>query len=102
MAIVVNMLAVALTCAVIGITADLFRKAGISLYTEQYLALLLALAMPLIYLHVPAKDGRQGRKGAGALVRPRRGGSLVRRNGLRGVAFPGVVRAGLASGRGRD
>ena len=38
MRILVNGLAVALTCAVIGVTADLFRKVGLSLYTEQYLA----------------------------------------------------------------
>src|SRR5215218_7644035 len=33
--------------------------AGLSLYTEQYLAGLMALAMPLLYLHVPA-GGRRG------------------------------------------
>ena len=38
MRILINVLAVALTCAVIGVTADLFRKASLSLYTEQYLA----------------------------------------------------------------
>jgi TRAP transporter 4TM/12TM fusion protein len=61
MRILVNGLAVALTCAVIGVTADLFRKAGLSLYTEQYLAGLMALALPLLYLYVPASGARGGR-----------------------------------------
>ncbi|MFL4970855.1 MAG: TRAP transporter permease [Xanthobacteraceae bacterium] len=59
MAILVNVVAVVLACAVIAVTADLFRMAGLSLYTEQYLAGLMALAMPLLYLHVPA-GGRRG------------------------------------------
>ena len=63
MRIVVNGLAVALTCAVIGVTADLFRKAGLSLYTEQYLAGLMALALPLLFLYVPASGARGGRTG---------------------------------------
>jgi TRAP transporter 4TM/12TM fusion protein len=63
MGILINVLAVALTCAVIGVTADLFRQASLSLYTEQYLAGLLALAMPLLYLYVPATGGRGGRSG---------------------------------------
>ena len=54
----VNALAVLLTCSVIAVSADLFRNVGLSLYTEQYLAALLALALPLIYLHVPAGTGR--------------------------------------------
>src|SRR5215213_10598842 len=54
----VNSLAVLLTCSVIAVSADLFRRAGLSLYTEQSLAGLLALALPLIYLHVPAGQGR--------------------------------------------
>src|SRR5215211_1304558 len=58
-AILVNVMAVVLACAVIAVTADLFRMAGLSLYTEQYLAGLMALAMPLLYLHVPA-GGRRG------------------------------------------
>jgi len=61
MRILVNGLAVALTCAVIGVTADLFRKVGISLYTEQYLAGLMALALPLLFLYVPASGARGGR-----------------------------------------
>ena len=38
MRILVNVMAVTLTVAVIAVTADLFRKVGLSLYTEQYLA----------------------------------------------------------------
>jgi TRAP transporter 4TM/12TM fusion protein len=64
MGTVVKVLAVALTCTVIGVTADLFRKVGLSLYTEQYLAGLMALALPLLYLYVPAAGGRAGRKEA--------------------------------------
>ena len=47
------------TCSVIAVSADLFRSVpAFLLYTEQYLAALLALALPLIYLHVPAGAGR--------------------------------------------
>jgi TRAP-type uncharacterized transport system fused permease subunit len=60
----VNVLAVVLTAAVIAVSADLFRKFGISLYTEQYLAGLTALAMPLLFLNVPMRGGRGGRNGA--------------------------------------
>jgi TRAP transporter 4TM/12TM fusion protein len=59
----VNVLAVALTCAAVAVAADLFRKFGLSLYSEQYLAGLLGLAMPLIFLHVPADGGKRGRAG---------------------------------------
>jgi TRAP transporter 4TM/12TM fusion protein len=61
---VVNILAVALTSAVICLSADLFRMAGMMLYTEQYLAGLLAIAMPLLFLQVPASGQRGGRAGA--------------------------------------
>src|SRR5215216_2202558 len=63
MAKLINVIAVALACAVIAVTADLFRMAGLSLYTEQYLAGLMALAMPLLYLHVPAYGRRGARTG---------------------------------------
>src|SRR5262249_34896824 len=63
MAILVNVMAVGLACAVIAVTADLFRMAGLSLYTEQYLAGLMALAMPLLYVHVPAVGRRSVRTG---------------------------------------
>jgi TRAP transporter 4TM/12TM fusion protein len=59
----VNVAAVVLTCAVVAVAADLFRKAGLSLYTEQYLAGLMALALPLLYLHVPAHGRRGTRSG---------------------------------------
>ena len=36
---------------------------GLNLYTEQYISGLLALALPLVFLHVPASGKRGGRKG---------------------------------------
>jgi TRAP transporter 4TM/12TM fusion protein len=60
---VVSILAVALTCGIIALAADLFRRVGLALYAEQYLSGLLALALPLIFLHVPAGGGRKGRVG---------------------------------------
>jgi TRAP transporter 4TM/12TM fusion protein len=62
MAKLVNVLAVALTCGAIALSADLFRRVGLSLYTEQYLAALLAVATCLVFLHVSAR-GERGRKG---------------------------------------
>ena len=58
----VNILAVTLTGCVIALSADLFRHVGLSLYTEQYLAFLLAIAMPLLFLRVPARGGRAARR----------------------------------------
>lgn len=55
----VSVLAVVLTCGVIALSADLFRRAGLVLYTEQYLAALLTIALPLVYLHVPAHGGKK-------------------------------------------
>ena len=55
----ITVLAVTLTCAVIAVSADLFRRFGLSLYTEQYLAGLLAIAMPLLYLAVPVTRPRK-------------------------------------------
>jgi TRAP transporter 4TM/12TM fusion protein len=43
-------LAVALVCAAIAWAADLYRAAGLLLYTEQFLCGMLALALPLLYL----------------------------------------------------
>jgi TRAP transporter 4TM/12TM fusion protein len=60
----VNGLAAALTAAVLAVAADVFRIFfGVSLYTEQYLAALLAFALPLVFLHVPASGQRGGRQG---------------------------------------
>jgi TRAP transporter 4TM/12TM fusion protein len=58
----VNVLAVALTLGGIALSADVFRTLGLSLYTEQYLSALLAIATPLVFLHVSAR-GERGRKG---------------------------------------
>jgi len=64
MRIFVNALAAALTAFVLLIAADLFRIAlGINLYTEQYVSGLLAIALPLVFLHVPASGKRGGRQG---------------------------------------
>jgi TRAP transporter 4TM/12TM fusion protein len=63
MAKLANVLAVALTCAAVAVAADVFRRLGLALYTEQYLAGLLALAMPLLFLYVPADGGKRGREG---------------------------------------
>ena len=51
----INGLAVLLTSGVILLAADMFRPRGLTLYAEQYLAGLLAIALPLLYLHVPAR-----------------------------------------------
>src|SRR5207247_9621504 len=59
----ISVLAVVLTCAAIALSADLFRMAGLSLYTEQVLAGLLAIVTPLVFLHVSAA-GERGRAGA--------------------------------------
>src|SRR2546428_4739177 len=58
----ISVLAVVLTCAAIALSADLFRMAGLSLYTEQVLAGLLAIATPLVFLHVSV-HGERGRTG---------------------------------------
>src|SRR5258706_6361422 len=58
---VVASLAVLLTAGAIALSADLFRHAGLSLYTEQYLSALLAIATPLVFLHVRANGERGGR-----------------------------------------
>jgi TRAP transporter 4TM/12TM fusion protein len=60
----INLLAVALTAGIIALAADLFRRAGLAWYAEQYIALLLALALPLVFLHVPARGGRKAGRAA--------------------------------------
>src|SRR5216683_3235243 len=58
----ISVLAVLLTCGAIALSADLFRMAGLSLYSEQYLAGLLAIATPLVFLNFSARAER-GRTG---------------------------------------
>ncbi|HSA90051.1 MAG TPA: TRAP transporter fused permease subunit [Burkholderiales bacterium] len=60
---VISILAVMLTGAVIALAADLPRRAGLALYAEQYLAALMAIALPLVFLAVPAAGGRKARQG---------------------------------------
>jgi TRAP transporter 4TM/12TM fusion protein len=59
----ISVMAVVLTCGIVALSADLFRMVGLSLYTEQYIAGLVAIALPLLFLHVPARGGRAGRTG---------------------------------------
>ena len=40
--------------------ANLYRSVGLVLYTEQFLAGMLALAVPLVFLNVPARKGAGG------------------------------------------
>ncbi len=54
----ISVLAVLLTCGAIALSADLFRMAGLSLYSEQYLAGLLAIATPLVFLNFSARGER--------------------------------------------
>ena len=68
----VNVLAAILTAAVLAMAADLFRIVlGINLYTEQYISGLLAIALPLVFLHVPASGKARRAPGPGPVVRPR-------------------------------
>jgi TRAP transporter 4TM/12TM fusion protein len=60
--VLVTFLAIALTCSAIIRALDIDRMVGLILYTEQYLAFMLCLALPLVYLAVPAGKGRE-RKG---------------------------------------
>ena len=57
---VATALAVALPSAAILRTLDVDRRLGLILYTEQYLAFMLCLAIPLVYLAVPAGEGQKG------------------------------------------
>ena len=54
----VNVLAVLLTCGAIAWATDVFRLVGLVFYTEQYLGGMLAIAVPLVFLAVPAGKGR--------------------------------------------
>lgn len=51
----VNTLAVALTLGVLAWAADLVRKLGFVIYTEQYIAAMLGLALALVYLTTPMR-----------------------------------------------
>jgi TRAP transporter 4TM/12TM fusion protein len=55
----ITTLAVALACLSIAWSMDVFRDFGLQLYTEQFLAAMLAVAFPLTYLQVPAARGRE-------------------------------------------
>jgi len=55
-------LAILLPCGTIAFAADLFRRLGWVFYPEQFFAFMLGLALALVYLHVPAGEGRE-RKG---------------------------------------
>ena len=57
----INLLAAALTLGIVALAADLFRRAGLAWYAEQYISLLLALALPLVFLHIPASGRRASR-----------------------------------------
>jgi TRAP transporter 4TM/12TM fusion protein len=56
MNVIINALAVALTCGVLAWAGDLVRKLGFLIYTEQYIGAMVALALPLVYLSVPARQ----------------------------------------------
>lgn len=60
---IVTALAVGITVCSIAWATDMFRAVGLLIYTEQYLAGMLALALPMLFLHVPASKGRE-RKGS--------------------------------------
>ncbi len=51
----INSLAVILTVGVLAWASDVFRMLGFLFYTEQYIAVMLAIALALIYLSVPAR-----------------------------------------------
>ncbi len=55
MKILVNVLAVTLTCGVLAWAGDLVRMLGFVIYVEQYISLMVALALPLVFLTVPAR-----------------------------------------------
>jgi TRAP transporter 4TM/12TM fusion protein len=55
----INFLAIALTCGAIARALDMDRMVGLILYTEQYLSIILCLALPLVYLAVPSGKGRR-------------------------------------------
>lgn len=54
----VSLLAVFLVLGSIGWAVDIYRTLGLQLYTEQYLGGMLTIALPLVYLAIPAGKGR--------------------------------------------
>lgn len=56
---VTQLLAAALPLGTIVWAGDLMRRFGVVLYPEQFGAVMLALAVALVFLHVPAGGGRQ-------------------------------------------
>ena len=52
---------VLLTLGAVAWAVDLYSRLGLALYTEQFLAAMLALALPLVFLRVPARKGAKGR-----------------------------------------
>ena len=54
----VSILAVVLCLGSFAWALDLYRDVGLQIYTEQYLGGMLAIAIPLVYLAVPAGRGR--------------------------------------------
>src|SRR3972149_4071172 len=55
----IGVMAALLTAGVVAWAADLFRRVGLQIYTEQYIAGLCALALPLVYLYVPVRRGHR-------------------------------------------
>jgi TRAP transporter 4TM/12TM fusion protein len=63
--ILINILALTLTIGAIFLSADWFRPLGLSLFSEQYLAGLLAVSLALVFLVVPANQGEGWKKREG-------------------------------------
>ena len=54
---ITTVLALGLTLGSLAWAADLYRMAGMLLFNEQHLAITLALALPLLFLTIPARKG---------------------------------------------
>jgi TRAP transporter 4TM/12TM fusion protein len=55
--VLIEVLAILLPCTVIAAVLDLFRLFGLILYTAQLVSGMLAIALPLVFLHVPVRGG---------------------------------------------